>query len=117
MNDFPKVVVVDDGDRNPERALSADLAELGFASVTASLEAAEDVLELIPSPAAIFVQIPHRSPPALQQRFRELAERLKQNEGRTGIPVIVVEGQGMPSGGYAAALGGSFAHALAKPER
>jgi hypothetical protein len=50
MNDFPKVLVVDDGERNVDRALSAELAELGFASVTASLEAADDVLELIRPP-------------------------------------------------------------------
>ena len=70
MNDFPKVLVVDDGERNADRALSAELAELGFASVTASLEAADDVLELIPSPAAIFVQVPKDSSPAQQKRFR-----------------------------------------------
>ena len=44
MNDFPKVLVVDDGERTPDDALSAELAGLGYASVTASLEAAEDVL-------------------------------------------------------------------------
>ena len=110
MNDFPKVLVVDDGERNADRALSAELAELGFASVTASLEAADDVLELIPSPAAIFVQVPKDSSPAQQKRFMDLAERLKAHEGASGIPVIVVEGS--PASGYAAALQGPFAHAF-----
>src|SRR3954452_19686253 len=114
MNDFPKVLVVDDGERNPDRALSAELAELGFASVTASLDAADDVLELIPSPAAIFVQIPDRCPPALQARFRQLAARLKAEQAGTGIPVIVVEG--LKSGGYASVLQGSLAQAVSKPD-
>lgn len=115
MNDFPKVLVVDDGERNADRALSAELAELGFASVTASLEAADDVLELIPSPAAIFVQVPQHSSPAQQKRFMDLAARLKAQEGATGIPVIVVEGS--PTGGYAAALQGPFAHAFSSADR
>lgn len=110
MNDFPKVLVVDDGERNADRALSAELAELGFASVTASLEAADDVLELIPSPAAIFVQVPERSSPAMQKRFQELADRLKAQEGKTGVPVIVVEGS--RAGAYASALRGPFARAF-----
>jgi CheY-like chemotaxis protein len=115
MNDFPKVLVVDDGERNADRALSAELAELGFASVTASLEAADDVLELIPSPAAIFVQVPEHSSPAQQKRFMDLAERLKAREGETGVPVIVVEGS--RPGGYAAALQGPFAHAFSSADR
>jgi hypothetical protein len=40
----------------------------------------------------------------------DLAERLKAQEGATGIPVIVVEGS--PASGYAAALQGPFAHAF-----
>jgi len=115
MNDFPKVLVVDDGQRNTDRALSAELAELGFASVTASLEAADDVLELIPSPAAIFVQVPERCSPAQHKLFVELAERLKVREGDTGVPVIVVEGS--PAGGYAAALQGPLAHAFSNADR
>jgi hypothetical protein len=114
MNDFPKVLVVDDGERNPDRALSAELAELGFASVTASLEAADDVLELIPSPAAIFVQIPDRCSPAQQKRFRDLAARLEGEQAGTGIPVIVVEG--IRSGAYASLLQGSFAEAVSKAD-
>ena len=53
MNEFPKVLVVDNGERPLDRALSAELAELGFASVTVSREAADDVLALIRSPSAI----------------------------------------------------------------
>lgn len=115
MNDFPKVLVVDDGERNADRALSAELAELGFASVTASLDAADDVLELIPSPAAIFVQIPERCSPTQQKRFMDLAERLKAQEGKTGVPLIVVEGS--RPGGYATALQGPFAHAFSNADR
>lgn len=115
MNDFPKVVVVDDGERSADRALSAELAELGFASVTASLEAADDVLELIPSPAAIFVQVPDRCSPTQHKGFMELAERLKAQQGNTGVPVIVVEGS--RGGGYAAALQGPFAHAFSPADR
>jgi hypothetical protein len=52
MSEFQKVLVVDDGARNGEHALSAELAELGFASVTTSLEAAAPVTIRDPAPAA-----------------------------------------------------------------
>ena len=98
MNDAPKVLVVDDGERSPDRALSVELAELGFASVTTSFEAAEDVLAVLPTPSAILLQLPSRPDPARQQSFRTLADRLRAKPGLTGIPVVVVEPrQGIPA--------------------
>lgn len=104
MNDFPKVLVVDDGERKPDRAISAELAELGYASVTASLEAAEDVLSLVPSPAAIFLEVPDRSR-ARRQGFIDLANRLKARPSIGGVPIIVVDAaQAAAAGGYGAVL-------------
>ncbi len=91
MNDVPKVLVVDDGERSPDRALSAELAELGFASVTTSFEAAEDVLAVLPTPSAILLQLPTAPDAARHQSFRNLAEKLKAKKSLTGIPVVVVE--------------------------
>jgi len=89
MNDFPKVLVVDDGERAPDDALSAELAGLGYASVTASLEAAEDVLAVIPRPSAILLQLPRTADAARHKSFHDLADRLKARSA--GIPVLVVE--------------------------
>jgi hypothetical protein len=116
MNDVPKVLVVDDGERSPDRALSAELAELGFASVTTSFEAAEDVLAVLPTPSAILLQLPST---ASHQNFRDLAERLKAKRSLLGIPVIVVEPrQGVQALTRHHAMGEAFgAHALAKPDR
>src|SRR5215210_2153914 len=47
MGALQQVLVVDDGHRAIDHSLAAELAELGYASVTASLEAAEDVLAVI----------------------------------------------------------------------
>src|SRR5829696_5565858 len=91
MNDVPKVLVVDDGERSPERALSVELAELGYASVTTSFEAAEDVLAVLPIPSAILLQLPNTSDKARHQDFRDLAERLKAKKTFAGIPVVMVE--------------------------
>ena len=63
MTEFQKVLVVDDGARNAEHAISAELAGLGFASVTTWLEATDEVLELIPPPAAILLQLPKPAAP------------------------------------------------------
>jgi hypothetical protein len=116
MNAFRKVLVVDDGERRSNRALSAELAELGFASVTTSLEATEDVLAVIPPPSAILLQLPNgrRSPD--YDSFMALAKRLRAND--SGIPVILVDASA-PSqpGGYASVLQDRFgARAVAKPE-
>ena len=92
MGAFQKVLVVDNGERTPEFALSAQLAEMGFASVTAQVEAADDVLALIPCPAAIVLQMPKGAGWAERQRFMALAERLREKQRGTGIPVIVLGG-------------------------
>ena len=91
MNDVPKVLVVDDGERSPDRAVSVELAELGFASVTTSFEAAEDVLAVLPIPSAILLQLPCKPDSSRRQKFLDLAERLKAKSTLAGVPVIVVE--------------------------
>jgi len=118
MNDVPKVLVVDDGERSSDRALSVELAELGYASVTTSFEAAEDVLAVLPIPSAILLQLPAAR--ARHQRFLNLAERLKAKNALIGVPVVVVE----PRSGFEAASGAYRSiqdqlgiHALAKPDR
>ena len=117
MNEFPKVLVVDDGERPLDRALSAELAELGFASVTASHEAADDVLALIRSPSAILLQMPADRQSREYASFVKLAERLKASDG-VRVPVILVDlATSAQPGGYASLLEAHFgAQALARPE-
>ena len=117
MNDVPKVLVVDDGERSPDHALSVELAELGFASVTTSFEAAEDVLAVLPTPSAILLQLP--SAAARHQSFRDLAQRLKAKPALAGIPVVVVEPrQGLSALPAYQRINVPFGtHALAKPDR
>ena len=120
MNDVPKVLVVDDGERSPDCALSVELAELGFASVTTSFEAAEDVLAVLPVPSAILLQLP--STPdniARHQAFRDLAARLKAKPSLAGVPVVVVEPrQGLSAvSAYQRTSEPFGTHALAKPDR
>jgi CheY-like chemotaxis protein len=119
MNDVPKVLVVDDGERSPDRALSVELAELGFASVTTSFEAAEDVLAVLPTPSAVLLQLPGTPDTARRQSFRDLADRLKAKPALAGIPVVVVEArQGLSALPAYERLNESFgAHALAKPRQ
>ena len=120
MNDVPKVLVVDDGERSLDRALSVELAELGYASVTPPLDAAEDVLAVLPTPSAILLQLPHTPDKGRHQDFRVLAERLKTKEALSGVPVVVVEprraGQ-MLSGTFHRIEDQFGIHALAKPAR
>jgi len=105
MSEFQKILVVDDGARTPDHALSMELAELGFASVTASLEAMDDVLGMIPPPAAIMLQLPKRGDAVPYRRFLELADRLKAGDRTCGIPVILVDrSSGLQQRGYAAML-------------
>ncbi len=87
MSALQQVLVVDDGHRAIDHSLAAELAELGYASVTASLEAAEDVLAVIARPAAILLQTSSRRDPA----FAMLSERLREQMRQAGIPVIVVD--------------------------
>jgi hypothetical protein len=119
MTALRKVLVVDDGARTPEHALSGELAELGFASVTASVEALDDVLAVISKPAAILIQLPHDRFGARHQQFIDVAERLKSREKASGIPVVVLDRAScMAPGGYASVLQTSVgASPLNKPER
>src|SRR3954449_4001313 len=92
MNGMQKVLVVDNGERAPDSALSAELAGMGYASVTTPFEAADDVLALIPSPAAVVLQMPRQAGWADRRRFLELANRLRKNLAETGTPVILTGG-------------------------
>lgn len=101
---FAKILVVDDGSRTTDYALSAELAGLGYASVTASLEAADEVLASMPSPAAILMQLP-RSARSDRDSFLALAERLKAESRTAGVPIIFVEQPfGSGPGSFGAAL-------------
>jgi hypothetical protein len=114
MTELQKVLVVDNGERAVDYALSAELAEMGFASVTTPVEAADDVLALIPTPAAILVQIPSGAPAAERKRFMELAERLRESRG-SSVPIIVVGGTG--NGATSAILQSELgARILSQPE-
>lgn len=103
MNDLQKLLVVDDGDRTLENSLSSDLAELGFSSVTTSLEAADDVLQLIARPAAIFLQMPASLNADRHAAFVDLSDRLRKSSTTADIPVFMVDGMiadmagGLPS--------------------
>ncbi len=81
-----QVLVVDDGVRAVDRSLSGELAGLGYASVTASLEAADDVLAVIAPPAAVLVQASTRRDPSYARR----AARLRALMRERGIPVILI---------------------------
>ena len=101
MNSLHKVLVVDDGNRPAADALSLELAELGFASVTASLEAAEDVLGVIDPPSAIFMRMPRRQS-ADYPSFVAMADQLRARLGEKGAPVILWEGSA--AGGISSVL-------------
>jgi hypothetical protein len=92
MNGMQKVLVVDSGERAPDSALSAELAGMGYASVTTPFETADDVLALIPSPAAVVLQMPLRANWSERKRFLELASRLRKALAASHTPVIVTGG-------------------------
>ena len=92
MNGMQKVLVVDNGERAPDSALSSELAGMGYASVTAPFEAADDVLALIPSPAAVVLQMPREADWSERRRFLELATRLRKTLAASRTPVIVTGG-------------------------
>lgn len=87
MGALQQVLVVDDGHRGVDHSLAVDLAELGYASVTASIEAADDVLAVIARPAAILLQRTSGSDPV----HARLVERLRRQMKEGGIPVIDVD--------------------------
>ncbi len=92
MSGLKKVLVVDSGERAPDSALSLELAGMGYASVTAPLEATDDVLALMPSPAAVVVQMPRKGSWAERNRFVQLARRLKSTLPADQVPVILMGG-------------------------
>jgi hypothetical protein len=92
MTELLKVLVVDNGERALDSALSAELAEMGFASVTAPFEAADEVLALMPSPAAVVLHIPRRASWLERRQFLDLAERLRVSLSPSKTPVILVNG-------------------------
>ncbi|MET0743489.1 MAG: hypothetical protein ABWY78_08980 [Microvirga sp.] len=63
---------------------------MGFASVTAPFEATDDVLAIMPSPAAVVLQMPGKGSVADRARFLQLARRLKASLCDSGIPVILM---------------------------
>lgn len=109
MNDLQKVLVVDNGERDSVDPLAAELAELGFSSVTTSLEAADDVLDVIQTPSAIFLKMPDEDEARNYAAFLALAARLKARQGISGAPVIVWDRTRLlQSGGVSAILQGQF---------
>jgi hypothetical protein len=103
MVELNRIIVVDNGDRSAGSALSAELAELGFASVTTSLEAADEVLALLPAPAAIVLQLPRVADSTTREAFAAFAARVRSEDER--IPVILIDPRhDGPNCGYAAML-------------
>lgn len=112
MNGMQKVLVVDNGERRPDRAFSAELASLGYASVTAHVEAAEDVLSLLPGLSAVILQMPRQATWSERRQFLELASRLRRKLAASGIPIIISGGES----GTATALHNALnARAVAAP--
>ena len=89
MNSLRKVLVVDTGERDGFGALSADLAELGLASVTTSYEATDDVLDVIETPSAVFLQMPRQAGGSDHDGFSRFADQLRVKLAPQQIPVIV----------------------------
>ncbi|GLS43814.1 hypothetical protein [Methylobacterium brachythecii] len=94
MGALQQVLVVDDGVRLADHSLAADLAGLGYASVTASIEAFDDVLAVIARPAAVVLQSSNRRDAV----YERLANRLREQMKRGGIPVIDMDGGLMRAG-------------------
>ena len=119
MNGSTKVLVVDTGRRTAGDLLSTELAELGFSSVTASFEAANDVLAVIDRPAAIFLNMPQAREAAQRDEFLLLAAALRNEERTSGIPVIEWDPETAPTaGGISAFLRSEVGPpALSEPER
>jgi CheY-like chemotaxis protein len=108
MAELQKVLVVDDGARSTDYCLSAELAGLGYASVTASFEATEEILDLLPSPAAIVLQMPSQNDGEAYEEFLALADRLKASSRTSGIPVILIDPKTRHAGGATAMLQSRF---------
>lgn len=118
MNLLRKVLVVDNGERSASDLLSVELAELGLSSVTASLEAADEVLDVIERPSAIFLNMPSPRQSAQHADFLKLAADLRQARRTAGIPVILWDhAAASQSGGISAILRSEIGpQVLAGPE-
>ena len=81
-------------------------------SITTSLETTDAVLDLIPSPAAILLQMPSRSDVSYRS-FLDLAERLRARTAN--VPVILIDPATRSGAGFGAALRSRFG-ALHQPE-
>jgi hypothetical protein len=92
MTGIQKVLVIDNGERAADSALSAELACMGLASVTAPVDAAADVLAMMPSPAAVVLQIPREADWSERKRFLNLAERFRTSLAASNVPVVVING-------------------------
>jgi hypothetical protein len=92
MTGFQHVLVVDNGERAPDSALSAELACMGYASVTTPLEAMEEVLATMRNPVAIVLQMPLRADWVERRRFLDLASRLRKSLAPNKVPVIIAGG-------------------------
>jgi hypothetical protein len=116
MVELNRIIVIDNGDRSSDSALSAELAELGFASVTTSLEAADEVLALLPTPAAIVIQLPRVSDGRTREAFAAFAARIRSDSPK--MPVILIDPvRDGPNCGYAAMLQAQVGSAaFAKPD-
>ena len=90
MTELEKVLVVDSGARGANGALSAELAGMGYASITTPFEAADEVLALIPSPVAVVLKMPDSATSAEQAGFCLLAERMRVSLHASNVPVIVL---------------------------
>lgn len=118
MNALSKVLVVDDGQRSGLDILSAELAELGLASVTTSFETADEVLDLIDRPSAIFLRMPGAQQSPDYESFLKLAAQLRSADRTSGIPVIMWDrDSAMLSGGISALITSEVGpQALSGPE-
>jgi hypothetical protein len=65
---------------------------MGLASVTAPVGAADEVLAMMPSPAAVVLHIPPEADWAERKQFLDLAERLRTSLQSSNVPVIVING-------------------------
>ena len=90
MSALQKILIVDDGIRRGGRTLSAELAELGYASVTTSLEATDEVLAILGDLTAIVIDMP-LADPSRHAEFVALAERLRGSRHGATAPVIEID--------------------------
>ena len=118
MNGLPKVLVVDSGERSGLDSLSAELAELGLASVTTSFEAADDVLAVIDRPSAIFLNMSVPRHGVAHNKLLAFADKVRRADNTADIPVIEWDrAAATGSGGVSAILRARVgSYALSKPE-